>query len=103
MLKRLENFIKSKNLISANQIGFMKDSCTSDHIFLLQTIIEKTVKKGKKYLYTAFIDFRKAYDKVNRNMLLEKLKKLGINGIFQKTSNRCTKIHLIPLSLITDT
>ena len=62
----------------------MKDSCTSDHIFLLQTIIEKTVKKGKIHLYTAFIDFRKAYDKVNRKMLLEKLKKLGINGIFTK-------------------
>ena len=37
--------------------------------------IEKTVKKGKKHLYTAFIDFRKAYDKVNRKILLEKLKK----------------------------
>ena len=82
MLKRLNNFIEIKKLISPNQVGFMKGSCTSDHIFLLQTIIEKIVKKGKKRLYAAFIDFKKAYDKVNRKSLLETLKKLGINGIF---------------------
>ena len=32
----------------------------------------------------AFIDFRKAYDKVNRNLLLLKLQKRGIKGQFYK-------------------
>ena len=40
------------------------------------------VKKKKGKLYAAFIDFKKAYDTVNRNSLLERLKKLGINGLF---------------------
>ena len=62
----------------------MKGSRTSDHIFLLQTIIEKTVKLGKKRLYAAFIDFKKAYDKIDRKILFTRLKKLGINGIFLK-------------------
>ena len=35
MLKSLNTFIENKKLISNNQIGFMKGSCTSDHIFLL--------------------------------------------------------------------
>ena len=82
MLKRLNLFIKNKGLLSANQIGFAKGSCTSDHIFLLQTLVEKIVKKGKKHLYAAFIDYKKAYDKVDRKILIERLKKLGINGIF---------------------
>ena len=60
LLKRLEKYIHDKNLISPNQIGFMKGHCTSDHIFLLQTIIEEVVNKDKKKLYVAFIDFKKA-------------------------------------------
>ena len=46
LLNRLTEYIKKNNLISVNQIGFM--TCTSDHIFLLQTIIEKVVKKIRK-------------------------------------------------------
>ena len=84
LLKRLTKFIDKNNLISTNQIGFMKGARTSDHIFLLQTIIEKVVKKNKGKLYCAFIDFKKAYDTVDRNKLFEKLQTLGINGIFLK-------------------
>ena len=62
-------YIKGKQLISPKQIGFMKNAGTSDHIFLLQTIIAKVVNKNKNKLYTAFIDFKKAYDTVNRKSL----------------------------------
>ena len=82
LLKRLIEFIDIKNLISPEQIGFMKGKSTSDHIFLLQTIIEKVVKKNKKKLYAAFIDFKKAYDTVNRELLIRKLQSIGINGTF---------------------
>ena len=82
LLGRLVNFITTYKLISPNQIGFMKGSRTSDHIFLLQTIIEKIVKKGKGKLYTAFIDFKKAYDTVDREILFKTLKQMGISGLF---------------------
>ena len=82
LLKRLEKYIHEKNLLSPKQIGFIKGHGTYDHIFLLQTIIEKVVKKGKNKLYTAFTDFKKAYDTVNRDLLMKRLKSLGINGIF---------------------
>ena len=59
LLNRLMKYIGHRKLISPHQIWFMKNSSTSDHIFLLQTIIEKVVKKDKKKLYTAFIDFKK--------------------------------------------
>ena len=82
LLNRLNRYIEEKEIISANQIGFMKGSRTSDHIFLIKTIVEKVVKKGhKKNLFCAFIDFKKAYDTVNRSMLLNRLKELGINGL----------------------
>ena len=60
----------------------MQGCRTSDHIFLLQTIVEKVVKNQKGKLYAAFIDFKKAYDTVNRDLLLQRLKALGINAIF---------------------
>ena len=82
LLNRLTSFIDEKNLLSPNQGGFLKGKSTSDHIFLMQTIIEKVVKKGKRKLYVAFIDFQKAYDTVDRDLLLDRLKTLGINGLF---------------------
>ena len=84
LLNRLTEFIDIKKLISPNQIGFMKHMGTQDHVFLLQTIVEKVVKKNKKKLYVVFIDFKKAYDTVNRNRLFDKLRKLGINGTYMK-------------------
>ena len=99
LLKRLIDFIDIKRLISPEQIGFIKGKSTSDHIFLLQTIIEKVVKKNKSKLYAVFIDFKKAYDTVNRDLLFEKLKTLGINGIFMRnimslyrTTEYCIKL-----------
>ena len=67
LLKRLIKYINMKNIISPKQIGFMQGCRTSDHIFLLQTIVEKIVKKEKGRLYAAFIDLKKAYDTVNRD------------------------------------
>ena len=81
LLNRLNTFIDTNKIISPNQIGFMKGSRTSDHIFLVKTLVEKIVKKEGKKLYTAFIDFKKAYDTVDRIVLLDRLKKLGINGL----------------------
>ena len=82
LLNRLVKFTDTHKLISPNQIGFMKGCRTSDHIFLLQTVVEKVVKKNKGKLYTAFIDFKKAYDTVNRENLFKTLKEMGISGLF---------------------
>ena len=82
LLKRLINFIDHKKLLSSKQIGFIKGKGTSDRIFFLQTIVEKVVKIGKKKLFAVLIDFKKAYDTVNRDILIKRLKSVGINGFF---------------------
>ena len=73
---------RKNNFISVNQIGFKRGHRTGDHIFVLSTIINKIVKIQKKKLYTAFIDFRKAYDRINRTLLFLKLQNIGIKGLF---------------------
>ena len=47
------------NIICPEQIGFSKGSRTSDHMFVLKSLIDKYTKQGSKHLYTCFVDFRK--------------------------------------------
>ena len=70
--------------LSQNQIGFKKGHRTADHIFVINTIVNKVVRAEKKKLFSAFIDFEKAYDRINRNLLLLKLQRLGISGLFYR-------------------
>lgn len=79
LLNRIEIYVTTKGIISVNQIGFIKGCRTADHIYLLKTLITKYTKNRGR-LYAAFIDFKKAYDTVNRDTLLRNLKEYGING-----------------------
>ena len=84
LLGRLEEVIYEKHPLSPNQIGFKKGHRTADHIFVLKSIIDKIVRNDKKRLFVAFIDFRKAYDRVNRSLLFLKLQRVEINGLFYR-------------------
>ena len=79
---RLEKFLAERNIICKEQIGFCKDKRTSDHMFVLKTLIDKYTQKGPKLLFTCFIDFRKAFDTVWHDGLLYKLRKYGISDLF---------------------
>ena len=81
LLERLISFRSAYCPDTNNQLGFVKEAQTSDHVFTLNTCIEKYLKQ-KKRLYTCFVDYRKAFDTVCREALLFKLSKLGIKGNF---------------------
>jgi len=66
-------------LFAKEQAGFRKTFRTTDQIFTLKTLINKTIKSGG-YLYTCFVDFQKAYDSVWREGLLQKFERIGISG-----------------------
>ena len=83
LLNKLTEEENKRQLISVNQIGFQKGKRTTYHIFVLQTLyIDNIVKHEKRKLFVAFIDFRKAYDSINRNDLFFKLKQMEIRGLF---------------------
>ena len=79
---RLNNFCLKRNLICSEQIGFCKGKRTSDHIFVLKTLIDKYTQKGSKRLYSCFVDFRKAFDTVRHEELLYKLRLYGVSDLF---------------------
>ena len=69
---RLEEAMNASKINSDLQIGFERDHMISDHLFVLKTIIEQA-RVCKQDLHLAFIDFRQAYDRINRIALFRKL------------------------------
>ena len=80
MLERLIQFRKYTCPDTENQLGFCQQTQTADHLFSLHTCIEKYVKRDKRYLYSCFVDFKKAFDTVCRDALLYKLGTMGVQG-----------------------
>jgi hypothetical protein len=50
---RLENFLFKRNIIRPEQIGFCKNKRTSDHMFVLKTLIEKYTQNNPKVLFSS--------------------------------------------------
>ena len=80
---RLQNFFDSNKTINQSQIGFQPKARTSDHMFILRTLIEKYLSNGSK-LYACFVDYSKAFDSVMHSALFCKLTECGISGPFYK-------------------
>ena len=72
-------FLEEHDLLSPNQGGFRAGQYrTSDHIFILKTLINKYVYNNNKSLFVCFVDFQKAFDSVARKAMLTKLLKKGV-------------------------
>ena len=76
---RLMKWAEEKEIINDAQAGFRKGRSTTDNIFTLNAVVEKSFQMNSK-VYVAFIDFKKAYDTVNRKLLWSILFKTGIQG-----------------------
>ena len=76
---RLTCKLVESDCLNDEQNGFRKDRSTIDHLYTLTTIIESR-KLRKLSTFCAFIDFKKAYDMVNRSLLFAKLESLGISS-----------------------
>ena len=76
---RLQNYLEGNGLLVDEQNGFRRNRSCIDHLFTLVTVLRNR-KDMKKDTYLAFIDFRKAFDTVQRGLLFYKLTKMGING-----------------------
>ena len=80
--KKIEEFLKDKGIIYDNQFGFTEGGRVEHCMFILDYVTnmsyEKDKKRGKS-LYYAFIDFKKAYDSIDRKKLIEVLAKFKIN------------------------
>ena len=66
--KRLREYVPR----SPEQMGFNPSHGTRDNVFILSCIIDSYKQRG---LYCAFVDFKGAFDSVDRTLLLMKLRR----------------------------
>jgi hypothetical protein len=79
--KRLSEWAEQHGLHAKGQVGFRKDYCTTNQLFILRTLIEQN-KTKKKPLYCCFVDLKKAFDIVPHEALWQMLASLGVKGRF---------------------
>jgi hypothetical protein len=75
----ISQWAETNDLRAKGQVGFRKDFRTTDNLFILCTLTEQARFK-KKQLYICFVDFKKTFDTVPRDMLWQVLEGLGISG-----------------------
>ena len=68
---RLNRYLEDFNILCEEQAGFRKLYGTTDHIFNMKCIIDLYIRCNKP-LYVAFIDYRAAFDSVDRLALWHK-------------------------------
>lgn len=79
ILKRLNAFLSDNNIISEKQNGFQKGKSThSSLINVYEHILSNLDERNKARIL--LLDFRKAFDLVNHDLLLSKLEAIGVIG-----------------------
>ena len=77
--KRLQKYLEENNILVEEQNGFRVGRSCIDHIFVMCTVLRNRKLLGKE-TFLCFIDYKKAFDSVDRNLLLYKLSVIGVNG-----------------------
>ena len=79
---RLVIFAKEHRLLTPSQLGFVAGNrCSDAHIIIYNLIRKKCYEQNSK-IFSCFVDFRKAFDSVPRDVLLRKILNMGITGKF---------------------
>ena len=78
---RLITVTEAHDLLGEVQGGFRKNRSAADNLFVLNTILAKAKESGQQ-VHKSFVDIKKAYDSVSRDILWDKLAKLGFGPVF---------------------
>jgi hypothetical protein len=83
MSRRMNVFLKSCNILSKHQFGFRAGTSTSDAILEFLDHAYNSINQQQSII-SVFLDFSKAFDTVNHEILLRKLSHYGFRGISNK-------------------
>jgi sorting nexin-29 len=81
MNQRFERLASLLSLRAPTQCGFRPGYGTLDALFTLNHLIS-VARHQRRRLYVVFVDFKKAFDTVRRDLLLQRCRELGVHGPF---------------------
>ena len=84
--RRLQKYLEKNNILADEQNGFRASRSCLDHVLVLCTVLRNRKSAGLN-TFLSFIDFQKAFDSVDRGLLLYKLSQMGISGNFYNAIN----------------
>ncbi|KAL7374830.1 hypothetical protein ABVT39_007749 [Epinephelus coioides] len=93
--KRLTDYLEFNNGLVDEQNGFRKERACIDHIFI-SSVIRARLEEGKN-TFVCFVDFKKAFDWIHRDLLEYKLLCSGIHGKFY---NAIKALYKAPVACI---
>src|SRR5580698_431469 len=76
LTKRIES--KAKHFIGQNQFGFRKGCGTREAIGVMRLLCERSIEHNND-VYICFVDFEKAFDRVNWVKMMDALKSIGVD------------------------
>jgi sorting nexin-29 len=79
---RLIKWVTTHNKLKENQADFRSGYSTIDNLYSFDFLINYMWYKGHQKVYCLFVDFKSAFDCVNRSSLLYKLNSLGVSTKF---------------------
>ena len=77
--KRVSGYLAKFNIISENQFGFRNNCSTADAVLSFTNQVYDSLRNKNSFI-AIFLDFSKAFDTVQHDLLLSKLEKLGFRG-----------------------
>ena len=95
---RILNYLEYNNILSDLQNGFRRGRSCAQQIYSLFATVQRSCSKGQS-IFASFIDFSKAFDLTDRNLLYYRLISYGIKGnilnlIKEMHTNTVSKIRL---------
>ena len=77
--EKLKAYLKAHNIIIKNQHGFQEKKGTETLLSEFTDLIQNRLDKQEHVLIT-YVDYTKAFDLLNKNIMIKELKKIGIHG-----------------------
>lgn len=89
-IKRLVKFVNKHNILYSSQYGFRSKLSTQHAVLKILFDIFTNFDNGQftQFTFCLFIDFKKAFDTVNYEILLSKLENYGFRGIVNNWFSR---------------
>jgi hypothetical protein len=77
--EKINDFVESNNIITKNQHGFRRNRSCSTNLLEFYGGVYSEFDEGKA-IDIIYLDFKKAFDKVNHKLLIDKIRSIGIKG-----------------------